>query len=64
MLKQEIIELYGKQFRKSYSDADFYILQVETGIEYDEAIDILNAPYTYQETTHLIKEGDIDGNTI
>lgn len=64
MLKQEVVELYGNQFRKSYSDAGFYILQVETGVEYNEAIDVLNAPYTYQETTHLIEEDDINGNTI
>jgi hypothetical protein len=28
----------------------FYILQNETGIEYEEAIDVENAPYTYSET--------------
>ena len=28
----------------------FYILQNETNVEYDEAIDVENAPYTYSET--------------
>ena len=34
----------------------FYILQNETGIEYDEAIDIENAPYTYSETDKPIPQ--------
>lgn len=56
MLKQEIVELYGNQFRKSYSDEGFYILQIETGIEYDIAIDVLTSSYTYKETDKKIEE--------
>ena len=33
----------------------FYILQNETNIEYDEAIDVENAPYTYSETDKPIE---------
>lgn len=33
----------------------FYILQNETGIEYEEAIDVENAPYTYSETDKPIE---------
>lgn len=33
----------------------FYILQNETGAEYDEAIDVENAPYTYSETDKPIE---------
>ena len=40
----------GVKLYKTYSDAGKYILQVETAIEYDIAIDIENAPYTYIET--------------
>ena len=40
----------GAKLYKTYSDAGKYILQVETDIEYDIAIDIENAPYTYIET--------------
>ena len=36
----------------------FYILQNETGIEYDEAIDVENAPYTYSETATPIEDYD------
>ena len=32
----------------------FYILQNETGAEYEEAIDVENAPYTYSETNKPI----------
>ena len=55
MLKQEIVELYGNTFRKSYSDKGFYILQIETGLEYDIAFDVLDAPYTYQETNKVVE---------
>ena len=33
----------------------FYILQNETNVEYDEAIDVENAPYTYSETDKPIE---------
>ena len=33
----------------------FYILQNETGIEYTEAIDVENAPYTYSESEKPIE---------
>ena len=39
----------------------FYILQNETGIEYDEAIDVENAPYTYSETDKPIEDYDQEG---
>lgn len=45
----------GVNLYKSYSDQNFYILQNETGIEYSEAIDVENAPYTYSETDKPIE---------
>ena len=36
----------------------FYILQNETNVEYDEAIDVENAPYTYSETDKPIEKED------
>ena len=54
MIVRERIE--GTNLIKTYSDEGYYILQVETGIEYAEAIDIETAPYTYQETDHKIEE--------
>lgn len=47
--REDGIDLY-----RTYSDSNKYILQVETGIEYDEAIDVAdkngNIRYTYKET--------------
>lgn len=40
----------GVNLYRSYSDEGKYILQVQTGAKYDEAIDVETAPYTYVET--------------
>jgi hypothetical protein len=34
---------------RTYSDEGKLLLQVETGVVYEEAIDVENAPYTYEE---------------
>jgi hypothetical protein len=64
MLKKEFYRTRedGVNLYKSYSDAGFYIKQVETGVEYEEAIDVENAPYTYVETEKVI-ENDIEETT-
>lgn len=61
MLKREY---YGTRFDgvklyRTYSNEGFYIIQVETGTKYIEAIDVENAPYTYQETDEPI---EVDNN--
>lgn len=52
--REDGIDLY-----RTYSDSNKYILQVETGIEYDEAIDVAdengNIRYTYKETEKNIE---------
>jgi hypothetical protein len=40
-----------------YSDSGFRILQNETGIVYDDAVDVLPCRYTYSETEEQT-EGD------
>lgn len=45
----------GVNLYRTYSTENFYIRQIETGIEYGEAIDVENAPYTYEETDRLIE---------
>lgn len=40
----------GVKLFRTYSDEGKQILQNETGIVYDEAIDIEGAPFTYKET--------------
>lgn len=46
----------GVNLYRTYSNEGFYIFQNETGIEYDEAIDVENAPYTYSETDKPIED--------
>lgn len=46
----------GVNLYRTYSDMNVYILQNETGIEYEEAIDVENAPYTYSETDKPIED--------
>ena len=45
----------GVNLYRTYSDEGFYILQNETNIEYSEAVDVENAPYTYTETDKPIE---------
>lgn len=40
------------------SDSGYRIKQVETGIVYDEAIDVYPCRYTYEETDELIGGGE------
>lgn len=46
----------GVNLYKTYSDENLKIKQIETDIIYDKAIDIKNAPYTYEETNEPIEE--------
>jgi hypothetical protein len=48
----------GVDLFKTYSDNNMYIRQVETDIKYSEAIDVENAPYTYEETDKAIESLD------
>lgn len=56
MIKQETIIIKGRTLIKTYSDNNKYIIQNETGIEYDTAIDVPNK-FTYTESEKdIIKE--------
>lgn len=46
----------GVKLYRTYSDENFRLLQVETGIIYDEAVDIETANYTYEETEEKVGE--------
>lgn len=46
----------GVNLYRTYSDEEVMILQNETGVEYDEAIDVEGAPYTYSETDKPIED--------
>lgn len=46
----------GVRLYRTYSDANKYIIQQPTGIEYSEAIDVETAPYYYIESEKDIVE--------
>lgn len=48
--RQDNVVLY-----RTYSDEGYKIKQHPTGIIYDEAIDVENAPYTYTETDEKVE---------
>ena len=45
----------GVNLYRTYSDENYKIRQIETGAIYDEAIDVENAEYTYEETGEKIE---------
>lgn len=44
----------GVRLFRTYSDTNHYIRQIETGAIYEEAVDVENANYTYEETDDII----------
>lgn len=45
----------GVNLYRTYSDENFKIKKIGTDEVYDEAVDIENAPYEYEETTEKIE---------
>ena len=58
-LKSEIIEGLIKHYAEDSQGNKYYIKQVETGIEYQEAVDLIPCKYTYEVTDKKIEE-DVD----
>lgn len=52
MVREELVENGGRI--RHYSDANMKIEQIETGILYDDAVDVLPCAYTYVETVGAI----------
>lgn len=50
----------GVRLFRTYSDTGHYIKQIETGAVYEEAVDVENANYTYEETDDIIVAPSID----
>lgn len=46
----------GVKLFRTYSDTNHKIMQKPTMVVYDEAIDVENAPYTYEETDDIIEQ--------
>lgn len=53
-----IEEILSEHLIRQYSDKGVKIKQVETGIVYDEAIDLIPCEFTYEETDERI--GDLE----
>jgi hypothetical protein len=49
-------ETVNDRLVRHYSDQGLYIMQIETGVEYSEAIDVIPCRYTYEETDKPIEE--------
>jgi hypothetical protein len=49
---------------KTYSDGNFKIRQIKTGAVYDAAIDVENAPFTYEETEEKIQMEAVKYSTL
>ena len=58
MIKKEFYKTRkdGVNLYRTYSDEGYRIKQIETGNIYDEAIDIEDASYTYEETNIKIED--------
>lgn len=50
----------GVKLYRTYSNANYMIQKVGTDEMYDEAIDVENAPYEYEETTELIETSEYE----
>ena len=64
MIQTENITINDREFKRTYSDENFYILQEQTGIEYEEAVDVMTANYTYIETNKPIEKGEKEKTDI
>lgn len=64
MIQQEIITVNDRELRRTYSDNNKYIKQVETGIEYADAVDIPTATFTYEETDNELDDYSDINSTI
>ena len=54
MVKSEVIEINGTQYRKTYSDSGYYIER--DGMRFSEAIDVIGADFVYTETDVKIED--------
>ena len=53
-------QLISENRERRYSDRGVMLRQVETDILYDDAVDIIPCPYTYEETDMPIESDPID----
>ena len=60
MIKTETVD-NGTRIRH-YSDANMHIRQIETGVLYEDAVDIIPCEYTYEETDLPIEHPEEEEN--
>ena len=54
MIIQELVEINNRTLLHTFSSDSKYILQIETGVIYDEAYDAPNRGFHYTETDTFI----------
>lgn len=54
-----VVEDYGTEFKKTYSDSGFYIHKIGTSEKYVDAIDLKTATFEYEETDEPIEEVEV-----
>ena len=57
-----IVQEFINNLLYTHSDSNFYILQNETNIKYEEAWDVLPCEFTYSESEDLIPEKKEEDN--
>ncbi len=57
MIITEYIEIENRERR--YSDLNMKIRQIETGNLYDDAVDVIPCPYTYEETDISVEDNEL-----
>ncbi len=60
MIKTEPYFFNNKEFKRTYSDEGFRIRKVGTEEIYSEAIDLLTAPWQYEETDEKIEIQEVE----
>ena len=60
MILTETIDYGTVQVIRHYSDSNLKIRQLETGLLFDDAVDIIPCQFTYEETDTPIEDREID----
>lgn len=55
-----LTEQYSVDQIRHYSNKNLKLRQIETGIIYDDAVDLIPCIYTYEETDQAIEESEED----
>ena len=60
MIIAESLTIDGRELVRHYSDAGLKIRQLETGVVYDDAIDVVPCRYAYEETDIPVESEPIE----